>query len=1796
MAKRTTLFVAVFAALLSVTLSVQAQEATPLDYYWVGGYQRPNPSADASYYLYFTTKNWNVGSQGGSQATVDLNSSGYAITAYILNDAINDSHTSHPIKFDYGSLGPAVVTLNIGQKNNEYTATVNRGGDLTIDSDKQLNVLSGGTFNHTSGLITIKNGGTFYVNGGSYSSDGIINLTLEDGGYLSITATNALKIASSNALTIKGGTAEIYNKVYVGTSSAGSIVQSNGTATFNDALVLGWGSGKGTYNLSGGTLTTTNIAGLWCIRDAATSTPNQFNVTGGTANFNQQGNSFVIGLDTDGTTNNYGTASNNPNVFNLYSGTVNATGIVKTTVDGQTTVNHVPGAFVIQYGGILNVTTEANAQNTGNGVLNSDKILINTTGKLNLSSGTINLGSGGITNTSGAYTITLSGGTFGNYKADETSDPNWTTSLAATISSNAVTFAPSEGNSITWSGELSGAGGVTVNGAGELTLANPAYEGATTITQGTLNLTANSTLNSLSGSASGKLNTNGNEITLFNDTGVNTTFSGNIIGGGTIRKTGAGTLAFNSTTDTSVNSITNNLIIDNGIVELNKSPGGGNRFSAGSTVTVNGTGSKLQCNETDSIGWGTAAVTFELYGGELAVNVDGNETLINKTVKLKGGAISTLNTNNSRLDICNGGNAFIVEAATGANSDNQTISYINGWIRFRNTSDFNITVAENAQLVVGHQYGGFIQETRPSLSAPSKPLVKLGKGALVLEGTNTIGGTDSYKVEIKVSEGDLIIPTGGSLTTAGAITVGKTNNANGTLTVSGGTLTATGTTKIDTGGTLTVNGGTFDCTSASNVVNEGTITLSSGTVNITTTGSNTSFRVGYNNAGTLNIDGGSFSVLSNPTYIAVSATGIVNQTNGTATFNATLGLGWGKGNGEYNLYGGTINTEKAAGLWISTNFANDYSQFNVYGGKANFKNSSESVFDGESFTVGLDGTNRNKPNVFNLYSGTVNAANIFAIKQGGKLNLTANIPAISSDILGKLPDGFNEQSFGDGVLNANAITFKSVWQDGQGYQNNELNLSSGTINLGSGGITSADEHYEINLSGGTFGNYKADENSDPNWSTSLNATISANSAITFAPSSGNSITWSGVLSGDGGVTVDGEGTLTLSGANTYAGGTTISGGTLVLAENGTLGSGNVTLENNATLEFAHDSEYNYSKVISGDGSVSKTGSGQVLRISGENSYTGGTTITNGALRVQDNGKLGTGPITIGENGELRFAGNLTYSTITNNISGAGSIVKQGYSDSDTVTLSGDLTGFTGSLTNYGSDASDVGHGSTIKLAGNKANLVNASSVTADGTLDVSEYTGSTTMQLNNLTGSGNVNLGGTPIKLNYNEGTTEFSGNINGYGNVTKSGAGTLTLTKAPAYTGYTTIEDGTLNLSAGGTLYNLSGSGTLDFGANALTLSNNDNTEFAGALTGSGDVTKAGPGTLTLSQPFALDGDTTIESGTLNLSAGGALNNLTGAGSLNISDEVTLSVGENVTKEFAGNIIGTGDLIKAGAGTQILSGANTYTGETTVSEGVLKLTGSAVAANGPISIDDDGTLVYYVGTDDQGQPLTKKLSIDDTNTILGTGGKVIKEGDGTLQIYNEAEHLINVGSLLVSSGRLDLKGYMDNGIEVDAGGVFSPGNSVGDAVFGGGYILKEGALLLIEMDAFGVDTLTVDSFTIERNATQGDEGNQGVGDSNEGADTLGNFIQLHTNGVALGSQYDIITSKTEFAEELRNADFWLSHMDGSLPEGVTLSVVDNKIVRLLFAHNNVPEPSTWALLLLGAAGMLYWRKRKNAK
>ncbi len=503
----------------------------------------------------------------------------------------------------------------------------------------------------------------------------------------------------------------------------------------------------------------------------------------------------------------------------------------------------------------------------------------------------------------------------------------------------------------------------------------------------------------------------------------------------------------------------------------------------------------------------------------------------------------------------------------------------------------------------------------------------------------------------------------------------------------------------------------------------------------------------------------------------------------------------------------------------------------------------------------------------------------------------------------------------------------------------------------------------------------------------------------------NGTSFSGAISGSGGVTiVAGSGTATLTGNNTYSGGTTITSGTLQIGTGGALGNipGDVT--NNGTLAIylaGGAAGQIYSGSISGTGALNLLGSTTFV-VTGNSTYSGGTTITAGATLYL--GNFGTSGSIVGDvvnQGAIVFE-RTDDVTFAGAISGAGELTKFG---TNTLTLTG-ASSYSGNT---------FLEGGTLVISA--ANNIGASS-------NLLNFFDDSTVRFNagmTLSGGGGI-VAGKTATFDTNGNTVTLSGQITAAGGIKKVGTGTLILTAGNFYSGGTTISAGVVFVSAnnnlgdssggvtlnGGALqfgasFNLSSSRAISLGVSGGTIDTNGfNTNIQQAIGGTGGLTKAGTGTLTLQGANSYGGGTTISGGTLQIGNGGA----TGAISGNVADNGTLVFDRSNTYSFAGVISGTGAVQQIGAGTTILTGTNTYSGGTTITAGVLQIgdgvTSGAIAGN----VTDNTTLAYDPSS-----------NVVYSGVISGSGALSVL-GTGTLALTGANTYS---GGTTITGGSLDI-------------------------------------------------------------------------------------------------------------------------------------------------------------------------------
>jgi autotransporter-associated beta strand protein len=240
---------------------------------------------------------------------------------------------------------------------------------------------------------------------------------------------------------------------------------------------------------------------------------------------------------------------------------------------------------------------------------------------------------------------------------------------------------------------------------------------------------------------------------------------------------------------------------------------------------------------------------------------------------------------------------------------------------------------------------------------------------------------------------------------------------------------------------------------------------------------------------------------------------------------------------------------------------------------------------------------------------------------------------------------------------------------------------------------------------------------------------------------------SGSITGSGGFTWDSGGTLTLSGNNNYTGGTKVSGGRLV----GSSASLQGAITNSAAVEFAQSAAGTYAGVMSGNGMLIKSGAG-TLTLDGANTYSGGTTVTAGALRLQNAGGLGSGLLTQ-TSGDSTLVIDVA-GTVTNTMS----VFKVSYLQA--ATLSGDLT-----LNNATFDvASGVSATNSGVLSGSGGlTRTGAGTLTLTGN---NTYTGTTTVSAGELNVNGSIANSAVTVESGASLSGSGTVGVISGAGSV----------------------------------------------------------------------------------------------------------------------------------------------------------------------------------------------------------------------------------------------------------------------------------------------------------------------------------------------------------------------------------------------------------------------------------------------
>ncbi|MCC8395409.1 autotransporter-associated beta strand repeat-containing protein [Paraburkholderia sp. MMS20-SJTR3] len=886
---------------------------------------------------------------------------------------------------------------------------------------------------------------------------------------------------------------------------------------------------------------------------------------------------------------------------------------------------------------------------------------------------------------------------------------------------------------------------------------------------------------------------------------------------------------------------------------------------------------------------------------------------------------------------------------------------------------------------------------------------KTGAGALTLSGTNTYSGGTT------VTAGTLVATNGNALGTgavtnnaalqldfAGNSTLANTLSGTGSLTKTGAgtaTLTAAGSTE----GAVSVDAGTL-AFAQSGVFNAASYT----TQNAATTSVGASSQLATTGAFT-QAAGSTLSVTVGSNSPAISA--------GTATLNGVLNIAGftTSAPGSASALPGTLYTI----LHTTGGITGDFSSITLGGASSPVDYltlAAQRSADALDYNVGFGLTWQAGTTLGNGTFTLTNATDAFNVDVA-----LANQAASST--------GWN----GTDLTKAGAGTFTL---SAQNTYTGTTTVNGGTLAMGIANAIASSSAVTVN-SGATLALNDFSQTLN-DLSGAGTVALGSSSATALTANNTAATTFSGAISGAGSVNKTGAGALTLSGtSNTYSGGTTVSAGTLVATNGNALGTGTVTNNGALQLDFAGDSTL--ANPLSGTGSLTKTGAGTAT-ITSAGSTEGAVVVNAGTLAFAQNGAFNaasystqSGATTsIGANAQLAISGaldELAGSTLSVTVGTNSPAVSAA-----TATLNGalNIAGFTGSVPGAASGLPNTqytiihttggitGDFTSITLGG-ASSPVDYLTVAARRSADSFDYHVGLglTWQAGTTLGNGTFTLTDASQAFNVDVALANQAASSTGWSgtDLTKAGAGTLTLSAQNTYTGGTAVNGGTLALGIADaiatssavavnsgatlalndfsqTLNDLSGAGAVSLGSSAatvLTTNNTAATTFFGAIGGAGSVDKTGAGALTLSGNSTYSGGTTVSAGTLVATNGNAL------GTGTVTNNAALQLDFAADSMLANPLSGTGSLTKTGAGTATLSAVGSTQGSVSAAAGTLEFAQDGVF-NASDYTTQGGATTSFAG--DSQLALTgafTEAAGSTLNVTLGSNNPVITANSATL-------------------------------------------------------------------------------------------------------------------------------------------------------------------------------------------------------
>jgi autotransporter-associated beta strand protein len=1203
-------------------------------------------------------------------------------------------------------------------------------------------------------------------------------------------------------------------------------------------------------------------------------------------------------------------------------------------------------------------------------------------------------------------------------------------------------------NSLVANAGRGNAGTVILNGANT-------YSGTTTIASGTLQIGTGGTTGVLPGGAV----TNNGTIAYFRSDNI--TIANTITGTGILQKSGGGTASITGSVTGSALNVTrgtaagNTVQVDGGSVTMSAlSTVGGASFGGtnapafilnSGSATFNG-GIRSDTNDASIIrvtggtfsatdvqirrnsGASTATTTgFNITGGTANVgtirlgtdnswghltqsggtlNATGAITVGNQTSGSRGGVINMSGGVFNSTDTVSG----IIMGRKNGTNNNVAIANFSGGVSTVNKFSMGfdavtdggsgtITVSGTGQLYIGS--GGIVKNATGTYA--SNLNVTSTTALLGAAADHTVDG-----ITIGLNAASITVKAADASNVAHNMTWAGTVAGTGNLVKTGGGILDLQGSNTWTGG-ATVNAGTLAGKASSlrgNIVNTATVAFSD------QTGSQTTFTGTLSGAGAVSKIGGGTSML-NAGLTYTGATTVNAGTLGIAgSFTNSSGFTVNAGGALLARAGGATVNSLTLGTGAQTLAHNDgagLSKLTVVNNNGLVANGTTTIDVGASnITVGTT--------VLVDYAGSIGGGGFGAFTLG---TLPPRMLASLVNNTGNTSIDLNVTGFDLPRWHGNV---SATWDINTTANWRTVNTNAATTYLQS--TVPGDQVLFNDLAVG-------------NTDVALNTTVQPSSVTYNNSTLGYTLSGTGKISGTTGLTKQGSNTVTISntGGNDYTGPTNIQAGTLVVGvanalsdastitisggtldlnalnvprtggvslQGGTIANGTIT-KNNANYDL-QSGTLAPTSVLSGSAGIAKSGAGTVV-LTGTHTYTGSTSVNSGTLQLGDGTSNGQVPGGIANTGTVAFNPGLGGYAWIQNISGTGTVVKDG---AETLFVTG------------------VNEGPTILNAGTTV------AIGPGGTSVVPRLGRGATVTINN--GAILLAQGGHALGLNTANLPPSFV--LNTGGNIHVDAGAELSLYNGTFAGGTITADPSSITLRLRGD-YNVATntSAMLSvptaelFNAVGFTLASSSTLTISSNLSGATGMTGTGPGTIILSGSNSFTGNLSADNGALMLLSDAA--NIGAAGTLNILNAATVrttaslgTAAQSLTgatgggtfdtngfdSTFAGGIGGAGPVTKAGAGALTVNGAIGRTGDTTLAGGTLVLDSPT-----------NGSFAQITGL---GGSLTKLNTNLITATRLEANNLIVESG--ILQVSNRAT-VGGIRTTRVNSLSLGATGTLDN-------------------------------------------------------------------------------------------------------------------------------------------------------------------------